>query len=177
MTPYGFPHNIIKEPPSSVRKRRIFDFLRNNPVGLLSTVTPDNDPHGSVVYFTPDNTFRIYFLTKTQTRKYDNIAHNSHVMLTVFDPSALSVAQITGTAEPINENSKVNAIARSIMSAYIQIHSDGVPPIAKLNAGEYAALIIYPSLIRMATYGRPETGTYNELFESIESFELDSEGL
>ena len=160
----------------SKRQERIYNFLRSNPVGVLSTVGPDGDPHGAVIYFTIDKRFMISFLTKSDTRKYDNLKHHSRIMLTSFDQATQTTAQIMGNTVEITDNYEINAVAGAILGASLDtsVAGTGLPPISKLQAGSYVALGINPVQIRMATYARPDPGDYTELFDTIESFELRS---
>lgn len=158
----------------SDRKRRIFRFLRANPVGVLSTVTPDGNPHGVVIYFHTTPEFAVSFLTKTGTRKYDNIIHDDHVMLTVFEAETQAVAQITGRAEELHDSTEIHALSTAILT--ISAGSEaGTPPITKLLGDRFTAFTIRPLQIRMAVYDRPDSGGYDTLFESIESFEMNPE--
>lgn len=159
----------------SDRKKRMFTFLRENPIGVLSTVTPDGDPHGAVVYFRVDKDFTISFLTKTETRKYDNLVHNNHVMLTVFEPETQATVQVTGIAEEVQDSYETNAIAGTILGISMETSEAGTPPISKLDAGMYVAMKITPVQARMAVYARPDSGGYGELFESVESFDLNED--
>lgn len=156
----------------SDKQQRIRGFLEDTAVGVLSTVDPNGDPHGVVIYFVVDGDFNIYFLTRAATRKYDNLKHHDHAMLTVFDPGSQTTAQIIGKAEEINNNEQVNEIANQMVQASFKTSDSDIPPITKLDAGESVAFKLEPVQIRMAVYARPESGTYNDLFESIESFNL-----
>ena len=157
----------------SDRQQRIYGFLSTHPVGVLSSVSPDGDPHGAVVHFVIDKQFTVSFLTKDDTRKYDNLKHFNHIMLTVFDASAQTTAQITGTATEIQDRSAVPHLVWAILEASLDSSvGTGLPPIAKLQAGSYAAFSIQPAQIRMAVYSRPDPGDYTELYETLESFDL-----
>jgi uncharacterized pyridoxamine 5'-phosphate oxidase family protein len=157
----------------SDRRLRILTFLKNNPIGVLSTVTPNNDPHGTVIYYSVNEQFVASFLTRHDTRKYDNIRHHKHVMLTVFDPRSQTTAQITGRATEVTKRAEVNRIAANTLGASLVTSEGGTPPITKLEVGEYAAFTIEPVQIRLAVFGRPDPGDYSEIFESIESYELN----
>lgn len=170
-TKHRFHHSTVKA--MSDRNQRIYDFLTDNPVGVLCTVTPDSVPHGSVIYFLTDDDFNITFLTKAETRKHDNLMHNNKIMLTIFEPHSQAVAQVTGVAEEIEGSYDVNEVAGGILAASLKSSGPGMPPIVKLMAGPYTAFRITPKLIRMAIYSRPDPGEYEDLFESIESFELE----
>ena len=156
----------------SDRKQRIYDFLKSTPVGVLSTVSPDSNPHGVVIYFDIDKQFRVVFLTQSHTRKHDNLIHNNHVMLTVFDTETQAVAQITGRAYEIQDSYDVNGIAGRVFARSRKINKVGLMPINKLEVGPYVAFEIDPVQIRMAVYARPDPGDYEKIFESIESFDL-----
>lgn len=154
------------------RQRRILSFLEDMPVGVLSTVNPNGDPHGVVIYFVVDSDFNTYFVTRDATRKYDNLKHRSHTMLTVFDPATHTTAQITGIAKEIKDDYQINEIANHMVQANFKVSDLDMPPITKLYAGEIVAFKLKPVQIRMAVYARPESGGYKELFESIECFSL-----
>lgn len=157
------------------RKQRIYDFLLDNPIGVLSSVTPDGNPHESVIYqrINPDMT--ISFLTRTATRKYDNIKHHNHVCLTVFEPASQTTAQVIGIAEEITDNYQINAIAGSVLGISLRVSKGSMPPIAKLEVGDYTAFRILPVQIRIATFAMSEGGGYGDLFDSVESFELSED--
>lgn len=155
----------------SVRQQRIFDFLNGRYVGVLSSVTPDNNPHGAVVYYAIDRDFNVHILTRTGTHKYDNLVHNEHVMLTVYDPETQTTAQIVGRATERPGMRDINRVA-GITFAKLGTDKEGMPPIMKLQAGEFTTFQIQPVQIRIALYARPISGGYEDLFESIESFTL-----
>jgi uncharacterized pyridoxamine 5'-phosphate oxidase family protein len=155
----------------SERQRRILHFLDTTRVGVLTSVDPNGNPHGSVVYFAASEGFALSFITKQNTKKADNILKNNHVMLVVFDPSSQTVAQVTGKAVKVANKQGVNAIAAAIFMTSIS-DSKHLPPIAAIDAGDFVAFRIEPDQIRMATYGAPESGDHRQIFESIESFEL-----
>lgn len=156
----------------TARQRRIHNFLRANPVGVLSSVDPNGDPHSVVIYFSIDNQFQVFFLTKSDTQKYDNLLRHDHVMLTVFDAESQATAQIAGIAVEITDNYEVSSVAGAVLAASLMTSREGQPPISKLQAGAYVAFRIEPNQIRMAVYSRPDSGSYDELFDTIESFEL-----
>ena len=167
--PTFFPKH---ETTLSERQRRIYQFLADNPVGVLTTVDPNGDPHGVVIYFTIDKQFNLAFLTKTGTKKHDNLVRNDKIMLVVYEPVSQSIAQVIGNAHKIKSNYEINQVAQLIFEASLKTSEAGVPPINKLQAGTYTAFVIKPVQIRMAVYEHPDDGDYSQIFESIESFEL-----
>jgi uncharacterized protein YhbP (UPF0306 family) len=158
----------------SDRQQRIYNFLQANSIGVLSTVSPNSEPHGSVIYYSIDEHFIVHFLTKAKTRKFDNLAHNNHIMLTVFEPHSQTTAQVIGRAVEVTDSSKVNGIAGSVLGASLKTTTSGLLPITKLDAGTYSAFKVEPVQIRMAVYATSEQGDYEGIFESLESFELNN---
>jgi uncharacterized pyridoxamine 5'-phosphate oxidase family protein len=152
----------------------MYDFLKSNPVGVLSTVTKNGDPHGVAIYFSVDEHLTLAFLTRRGTRKYANIAHHNVVMLTVFCRQTQTTLQVSGRASEVRDELQLNRIAAATLGSALATSHNGLPPITKLQAGEYAAFTIKPTQICMAMYERPEPGKYADLFESVESFELDA---
>ncbi|WP_319521398.1 pyridoxamine 5'-phosphate oxidase family protein [uncultured Desulfosarcina sp.] len=69
--------------PDESVKRGIHDLLRQQPLGVLSTVG-DDAPYASLVAFAASNDGRcLYFATPRATRKFENIAANDNVALLV----------------------------------------------------------------------------------------------
>jgi uncharacterized pyridoxamine 5'-phosphate oxidase family protein len=165
-----------QDSPLSERQRRIYDFLHDNPVGVLTSVDPNGYPHGAVIYFYINEKFGISFLTKKGTKKYDNLVRNNNVMLVVYEPISQSVAQIVGQAYAMKDGYDLNVMAQKVFEASLKTSEGGIPPITKLQIGAYTAFEIKPAQIRMAIYERPDSGDYSRIFESIESFELEEIG-
>lgn len=156
----------------SQRQEKIFAFLDRMRVGVLTSVDPNGDPHGSVIYFIVDDDFSIRFLTKNETKKAENLLHNNRVMLVVFDQNSQTVAQVIGKTARLTDSTVVNQIAAKVFMHSIKNSQGSLLPIAKLDAGDYIGYCITPDQIRMASYAKAGTGDYKKLFDSIESFEL-----
>lgn len=156
----------------SERQRRIYKFLKDNPVGVLATVNPDNEPHAVVIYFAVGKDFNIFFLTKKGTKKYDNIVKNNHSVLVVYNESEQTAAQVFGVAEEIKSNVEINKIAAQVIKINRSASDSFALPIARLKAGVYAALKIIPKQIRIACYDQSANTNCDQIFDSIESFVL-----
>lgn len=155
----------------NARQSRIYNFLLANPTAIISSVG-QQQPHGAVIYFSIDKKFSIFFLTKNSTQKYKNIVHNPQVMLTVYQPLTQTVVQVKGTAYELMDAPAINSVAAAIVGVSMKLNDGALPPISKLQAGSYAAFRIDPVQITMASYATPAVGGYEDLFETIESFDL-----
>ena len=164
---------LPKKPrPLSERQERIYSFLKANGVGVLASINSDGRPHAAVIYHAVDQHFTISFLTKSGTRKHANLLRENHVALVVFDAKSQTTVQIFGRAHEVKEWWAINDVAAAIFMTSLKTSEGGVPPIVKLQDGEYTAFSIIPDEIRMASYARPDPGDYDSIFESLESFEL-----
>jgi general stress protein 26 len=149
------------------KRKDAHDFLKNHRVGILATVSPDGDPYAAAIYFTVDPSFNVLFLTKTRTKKADNLEHNNHAMLVVYEPSTQTTVQLTGLVSKIDDILETNQVFSDIINASIDTSGDTVPPIAKLDEGDYVAYRLRPNEIRMAVFAHATSGSYKDLFKTI----------
>jgi len=170
---FSTAHDKSAQRSLSDRQKRIYDFLQSLPVGVLSTVGIEQKPHGSVIYFVLDEDLKLSFLTKRETRKYANLQCNPAITLTVFEPKTQTTAQIFGEAVEVKDTAEMNKVAAAILDASLRISQTGLPPISKLEAGPYVAFHVKPEQIRLAVYSRSDADEEFELFDSLESFELN----
>ena len=81
------------------------EFLKNQRTAVLSTVSESGEPQAATITFIVDYEFNIYFITRKNSRKYANIAHNARVsVVTGFDPENPSTLQMQGVAEIMSGN-------------------------------------------------------------------------
>ncbi len=149
------------------KREEAYEFLQKQKVGVLATVDPNGDPHAAAIYFAVDKTLSVLFVTKTGTKKADNLEHNNHAMLVVYDSPTQTTVQLTGMVTKITDFVETNEIFTKIIYASIEASGIDVPPVAKLDNGEYVAYKLKPTQIRMAIFTRPESGNYQGLFKTI----------
>jgi general stress protein 26 len=145
----------------------IYDFLQNNPVGVLATADSQGMPHAATIYFHVDEDFNTTFTTKKDTRKNTNIMQNANVSLVAYDAETQTTVEIIGTAENIDDANESQETFDSMLRASMLTSEAGIPPINKLSAGDFVAYKIKPKQIKMAVYIRPDYGGY-EMFETID---------
>lgn len=78
------------------------DFLKQNTIGVVST----RGSHGmesAAVHYTFDDALNLYFNTRTNSRKYENIKEQPEVVFVVYSTEPSRTLQITGVAEEIEE--------------------------------------------------------------------------
>lgn len=156
------------EPTYSDRNTRIRSFLEGHFSGVLATVDRDNKPHATVIYYGVEPSLDITFLTKRGTRKSNNLEHNQHVELVVFDEPSQTTVQVTGAVTKIVEPKEALQVFRNALRASLHTSESAIPPIAQLDAGGYVSYRIVPESVRMAIFTRPNHGSYERLFEEAD---------
>jgi general stress protein 26 len=152
---------------SSESSKRMYDFIKHHPVGVLATVNPDDTPHATVIYFTIHNDFSITFVTKSDTKKHSNLQRSSQAMAVVYEPLSQTAVQITGNALEMLRTRDREAAFKNMMNSSMQTSDTGIPPLFKLEAGLFVAYRLKPSRITLAVFARPDPGTYETLYEEL----------
>lgn len=128
-------------------------FLENHPLCTLSTHAADGSIDTATVYFSCDSTFTLYFVTKEDTRKAHNLAANQQITATIADETVLLLAEIKGTATPLQDYDEVASAVTAIQKIVIDRKADyWVPPIAQLEDGPYIVYKITPTQVRFLQF-------------------------
>lgn len=167
MTLFG-THVKTKPNKPAFRNARAHAFLQDHPAGVLSTVDPNGYPHASVIYYAADEHLAITFLTKIGTRKSDNLAHNNHAMLTVFDEGLQMVVQVTGLVSEVTDNSELSVMFRNMLRASLHTGRNAIPPAIKLPGYKFVGYHLEPVQVRINAYGRPDIRGPGKMFETID---------
>jgi len=111
---------------------------------VLSTIGRNNEVHASVVHYVTDKDENYYFLTKNETTKAKNISHNNYIALTINSTGSLRTLLVKGPAE-IEKNNEVSSVVYDqITSPKDYIEGKKLPPITKLDKGDYVVYKIVP---------------------------------
>jgi nitroimidazol reductase NimA-like FMN-containing flavoprotein (pyridoxamine 5'-phosphate oxidase superfamily) len=139
-------------------------FLKNHTAGVLATVSGENQPRASAVYYACDDTFNIYFLTLLDSRKFAAIKANPKVAFTIgtFDvPQTLQMEGMATEVQREDESSPHIAELAKVLTS----NSTYYAPIARLNTATPALIWIRPTWIRWGNFASPESGSKNILIE------------
>jgi hypothetical protein len=136
-------------------------------VGVLATVSPDGDPYAAAIYYTVDSALDISFLTKTGTKKADNLEHNNHAMLVVYEAESQTTVQVMGSVSKITDVIEADEVFSQVVYASVDTSHTDIAPILKLDEGEYVTYRLKPTQVRMATFSHAASGDYNTIFKTI----------
>lgn len=146
---------------------QIFEFLSKQKTGVLATVDPNNNPHATVLYYTIERPFAIKFTTKKGTKKSDNITHNNRAMLVAYDETSQTVAQVTGKVSAVEGDKATHEAFMDTLRASLETAQSAIPPISRVDAGEYVAYELRPVEVKMTVYKRPSSESRGIKFETI----------
>lgn len=135
-------------------KQHIFDFLKNEKSGVLSTVRANGFPDAAFMYYMvePDNT--ICFITRDASRKMLNIEHQNNIVFTVPKLSTKEVVEVRGIAAVLPEDEA--RVANRLLKLAELIQDDQnvetVLPLLKHTTGTVIVVRIQPTELRWRRY-------------------------
>lgn len=150
---------VVNNHDSTETNEKIYKYLSSRRSGVLATVSPNHTPHAAAIYYSISPKFEISFITKQDTKKAHNITKNNRVILVVCDDAAQIMAQVIGKASDITHTPEAEDVFASAIKAAHDTSLSGVPPISKLNVGNYVAYRITPNIVRMADFSRAQSGS------------------
>ena len=78
------------------------DFLIQNKLCVISTVSLTGKPESAVCIYMSNENFDFYFVTRQQTRKFENLKNNKNVAIVVGTVAAPETIQIEGEVELVS---------------------------------------------------------------------------
>lgn len=126
------------------------DFMRSHCVGVLSSVEKSGGLSGAAVFYIMMDNF-IYFMTKSGTKKAENLITYHNVAFTVYDQQTLQTVQIQGAAEIEQDATITDTVATTIGALQSKTLGKQQPPITKLS-GQANVYKITPSKISFIDY-------------------------
>jgi len=154
----------------NVTKQQIYDFLTMNRAAALATVSPDGIPHVATVYCIIKPDLTIYFSTRAQGRKYNNLTENPLVAMNFTDLSGMRTVQLTGMAfrvEDLLEEQEILYELTVLRYQDAKLHMPSMKLFEQGAANEVAIIKIRPNELTFANFGKPDDGRYRPFFEKV----------
>lgn len=130
----------------------------------MGTVSQSGDAHASMVYYTADDAFNVYFLTLPGTRKYQAISAHPQVAFTVSTADVPATLQLEGVAMDISLDPDIAAKKSELMEV-LNSNQWFYGPIAKLDPADVVVVWVRPTWVRWANYAFAEAGSGSVLQE------------
>ena len=137
-------------------KEKVYEFLNDHALAVLSTISSENTPSSAVIYCIPDKELNLYFLTESDTEKSRNIEQgNNKAAISIVDPKKLIEIQAKGTVMEVEDPQFFMKIAEENAKQIAGFHWP--PPLSKLETeGFHITYKFTPTWLRIADFS--ETG-------------------
>ena len=128
-----------------VHEEDAHNFLEAHGVGVVCTSSEHGDPWAAAVYYVTDEYGNVYFFTRSETVKLQNIRKDPRVAFVVFDEKNQTTLQLSGQAAELTDLQQLNLfyqkIQRSVASVrhplpIEKLRDDGNYVIVKIEVGQ-----------------------------------------
>ena len=133
-------------------------FLKSNIAGVLATSSREGKPHASVVYYTCDDDFSIYFATLISSRKYTAIKAHPNAAFVVGTLNIPQTLQIEGMVTELHANDEALGKKLPDLLQRLTSNSKYFAPITKMDPSDIVVMWLQPKWIRWADYATSESG-------------------
>lgn len=144
----------MEEKSSSEKQKHIYEILKGEGIGVISTVREGGIPDASLVYYIIQDDGTISINAGSETKKVKNIALNPRILLTVSRIRANETVSIRGEAS-IEQSNSAELIKRFNELAERRIHNDKIDtvlPLLKYNKGPIVFIHIKPTELLWQRY-------------------------
>lgn len=143
---------------SNVRKK-ILEYLAKHRVIALSTSDTHNILHSAAVYVYAKEPKEWFILSKLDTKKMRNLSKQPRFSAVVFDRhDSNSTLQARGIASKVEDRDTIGETMTAMAKIY-GTENDYLPPIAKIEAGQYVVVKLSVEWLRFAGYGGAKAGS------------------
>jgi len=147
--------------------KKVYEFLKKHPMGILSTASGPGTVWGAAIYFLADKDLNIYFVTRAGTFKYENIEAMPFAALTVSDSKSQITVQLSGAVQQMPVNKYMDVFFDKFATIRPEGHFEWAPPIDKIHKGNYMPLQLTPSFLQFADYGERRIEAKGNYIEQI----------
>lgn len=122
----------------------------DQPLGVISTINEQGNPQSASVYYVSGENLNIFFVTRSQSRKYKNIQKNSHVAFTITREHPPTTIQLEGTVAEVIDAIEQNDHFQKLVARATE--SNFMPPVSQMVTGEMAFMKITTTWARCGNF-------------------------
>ncbi len=146
-------------------RKEALSFIKRHKTGVLATVSLKGEAQASMIYYTADADFNVYFLTLANTRKYRGLVAHPQVAFTVSTADIPQTLQMEGVAMDISLDPDA-AAKKGELFEILNANPWFYGPISKLDPADILVVWIRPLWVRWANYAFAEAGS-GHVFKEI----------
>jgi general stress protein 26 len=145
-------------------KKMVLDFLHQDEdmLGVVSTISSDNKPESAFVYYSFDEDLNIYFMTRANSRKGQNILENKNVAYAIVSRNPPQTLQLDGEASFVDEKEMQKKLFKELVEFASKNYF--ASPIAQMQSSELVFIKITPHWMR---FGNFEARRHGDMFEQV----------
>lgn len=128
--------------------------LKQN-LGVIST-TNGTSPEAAVIYFVYDKDLNIYFATRKDSRKFQNLAEHPQAAFVIFNEAMLQTVQLEGTVCVVEDTHEQGQHFPQLVE--LATKNKTLPPIDQLGESEIMFMKFETTWARMGNFQVTRTG-------------------
>ena len=122
----------------------------NQPLGVISTLNAAGLPQSASIYYIHNSQLDIFFVTRSESRKYKNIINNPHVAFVITSQNPPKTIQLEGVASEVTDAQEQIEYFDKLVAKATEYTS--VPPVSQLVTGEMVFMKITPKWMRFGNF-------------------------
>jgi len=132
----------------------ITTFVKSQSRAVIATSDLSNQPSTSVIFYVLDKNDELHFITKSQTKKSENLKDNNKAALTIVDTDKPIAVNLLGVVVEITDQMVRDSIMQEVFKlSYSELHD--YAPIIKLHKGSFSVMKFIPKQAKMTDYTQP----------------------
>lgn len=142
----------------------LIDYLKAHEAAELATVTPNGKPYLTAIFYYVNSKLEIFFVTLSETKKFNNIQKCPDVAFSVTDIDRLRSFELQGVVSEVLDPAQRMSMIEELAVVQARNKAGWPPPILKLHKGGLKLMCITPTWIRFSDF--KSTKEDHILFES-----------
>jgi uncharacterized pyridoxamine 5'-phosphate oxidase family protein len=151
-------------------KKLAYKFLNSHRLAALATVDEQGNSHVAPLFCTVRKTFDIYFSTRVEGRKFNNLMRSPNVSMSFTDEADVSTIQLSGLAERVDNLELEQEILYDLARLKYQDPNWPMPALKLFEKGatsELAIIKVTPTEMTYASFATSKPGKYKPFFKKV----------
>lgn len=132
----------------------IHEFIKLHSRAVIATADLNGQPSTSIIFYVMDSNDELHFITKTGTKKFENLKSNNKAAITIADAEKPMAVNVIGSVVELLEQPKRDSIMQEVFKlSYSELHD--YAPIIKLHKGSFTVMKFIPHEAKMTDFTKP----------------------